>query len=68
VKSDCGEWQEMSDTYKACQTFLPLSTTVLFGHFAAAKCPHRTYPNYDAVGKYRNTMRVLAAEKCIRKP
>ena len=32
----------MADTYKECQPFLPLSPTVLFGHFAAAKCPHRT--------------------------
>ena len=42
VCSDCGEGQEMADTHKACQPFLPLSATVLFGHFAAAKCPHRT--------------------------
>jgi len=33
---------EMADTYKACQPFLPLSSTVLFGRFATAKCPHRT--------------------------
>ena len=39
---DCGEGQETADTYKACQPFLPLNSTVLFGHFAAAKCPHRT--------------------------
>ena len=42
VYSDCGEGQEMADTYKACQPFPALSSTVLFGHFAAAKCPHRT--------------------------
>ena len=30
---DCGEGQETADTYKACQPFLPLSTTVLFGNF-----------------------------------
>ena len=57
----------MIDTLKGSQPFLPLNPTVLFSHFAVAKCPHRTYPNYDAVSKYRNTMRVLAAEKCIRK-
>ena len=32
----------MADTYKACRSFLPLSTTVLFDRFATAKCPHRT--------------------------
>ena len=32
----------MADTYKTCQPFLPLSSTVLFGRFALAKCPHRT--------------------------
>ena len=33
VYSDCGEGQKMADTYKACQPFLPLSATVLFGNF-----------------------------------
>ena len=42
VCSDCGEGQETADICKECQPFLPLSTTVLFGRFAAAKCPHRT--------------------------
>ena len=36
------EGQETADTCKACQPFLPLSSTVLFGRFPLAKCPHRT--------------------------
>ena len=32
----------MADTYKVYQPFLPLNSTVLFGHFVAVKCPHRT--------------------------
>ncbi len=37
VYSDCGEGQETADTYKACQPFLPLNSTVLFGRFASSK-------------------------------
>ena len=33
VYSDCGEGQEMADTYKECRPFLPPLTTVLFGRF-----------------------------------
>ena len=58
---DCGEGQEMADTYKACQPFLPLSSTVLFGRFAAAKCPHRTpQKNGVKLGGYPS------ANYCIR--
>ena len=32
----------MADTYNACQPFSAPLATVLFGRFAAAKCPHRT--------------------------
>ena len=46
---DCGEGQETADTCKACQPFLPLSSTVLFGRFAPTKCPHRTPQKTDKV-------------------
>ena len=32
----------MAGTYKECQPFLPLSSTVLFARFATVKCPHKT--------------------------
>ena len=49
INDDCGEGHEMADTYQACQPFLPLSSTVLFGRFAPTKCPHRTPQKTDKV-------------------
>ena len=65
MKSDCGEWQKMSDTYKVCQTFLPLSRLFCSAIFVTAKCPHRT-PQKIGVKLGGAHMRITAEELQIR--